>query len=157
MILDWPLQWSRKRKSWMILIILQIEGVKIFFFISLKICQPTLQHSCENSCFSLLLATWNISQGGVSVTRRQKFHTDNINQCFHITFGIHGVPNANMLNFTFLLVDLVLCCGHLRTSSSTFQMLLLKKYIYHKFWLACYRLIAFIFDLWSLLSYVCHS
>ena len=35
----------------------------------------------------------------------QKFYTDDLNQCFH------GVPNANLFNFTFLLVDFgkVLC------------------------------------------------
>ena len=41
----------------------------------------------------------------------QKFHTDDINQCFHNKSGSHGVPNANLFNFTFLLVDFgkVLC------------------------------------------------
>ena len=36
---------------------------------------------------------------------RQKFHTDDVNQCLHNKSGSHGVPNANLFNFTFLLVD----------------------------------------------------
>ena len=53
----------------------------------------------------------DVSRGETSVTQRQKFHTDDINQCLHNKSGSHGVPNANFLNFTFLLVDFgqVLC------------------------------------------------
>ena len=45
------------------------------------------------------------------MTQRQKFHTDDVNQCLHNKSGSHGVPNANLFNFTFLLVDFgkVLC------------------------------------------------
>ena len=45
------------------------------------------------------------------MTQRQKFHTDDVNQCLHNKSGSHGVPNANLFNFTFLLVDVgkVLC------------------------------------------------
>ena len=67
---------------------------------------------CEkNSRFSSLLAAWDVSREGTSATQRQKFHTDDVNQCLHHKFGRHGVPNANMFNFTFLLVDFgkVLC------------------------------------------------
>ena len=35
----------------------------------------------------------------------QKFHTDDVNQCLHNKSGSHGVPNANLFNFMFLLVD----------------------------------------------------
>ena len=35
----------------------------------------------------------------------QKFHTDDVNLCLHNKSGSHGVPNVNLLNFTFLLVD----------------------------------------------------
>ena len=51
------------------------------------------------------------SRGGTSATQRQKFHTDDVNQCLHNKSGSHGVPNANLFNFTFLLVDFgkVLC------------------------------------------------
>ena len=53
----------------------------------------------------------DVSRGGTSATQRQKFHTDDVNQCLHNKCGSHGVPNANLFNFTFLLVDFgkVLC------------------------------------------------
>ena len=43
--------------------------------------------------------------------QRQEFHTDDVNQCLHNKSGSHRVPNANLFNFTFLLVDFgkVLC------------------------------------------------
>ena len=45
------------------------------------------------------------------MTRRQKFHTDDANQYLVNKFGSHGVPNVNLFNFKFLLVDFgkVLC------------------------------------------------
>ena len=61
--------------------------------------------ACEKSCFSMLLAAGDVSQGGTSATQRQKFHTDDINQCLHNKSGSHGVLNANLFNFTFVLVD----------------------------------------------------
>ena len=53
----------------------------------------------------------DVSRGGTSATQRQKFHTDDVNQCLHNKSGSHGAPNANLFNFTFLLVDFgkVLC------------------------------------------------
>ena len=53
----------------------------------------------------------DVSQGGTSATQPQKFHTDDVNQCLHNKSGSHGVPNANLFNFTFILVDFdeVLC------------------------------------------------
>ena len=50
-------------------------------------------------------ATRNVSPGGTSVTQRQKFHTDDINQCLHNKSSSHGVPNLNLFDFMFLLVD----------------------------------------------------
>jgi len=47
----------------------------------------------------------DVSRGGTYATQRQKFHTDDVNQCLLNKFGSHGVPNANLFNFTFLLVD----------------------------------------------------
>ena len=47
----------------------------------------------------------DVSRVGTSATQRQKFHTDDVNQCLHNKSGGHGVPNANLFNFTFLLVD----------------------------------------------------
>ena len=45
------------------------------------------------------------------MTQRQKFHSDDVNQCLHYKFGSHGVSNANLFNFTFFLVNFgkVLC------------------------------------------------
>ena len=53
----------------------------------------------------------DVSQGGTSATQRQKFHADDVNPCLHNKSGSHGVPNANLFNFTFILVDFdeVLC------------------------------------------------
>ena len=68
-------------------------------------------HYYESSpCVSLqkqlfLLATWDVLRGETSATQRQKFHTDDVNQCLHNESGSHGVPNADLFNFTFLLVD----------------------------------------------------
>ena len=47
----------------------------------------------------------DVSRGGVSATQRPKFHTDDVNQCLHKKSGSHGVPNANLFHFMFLLVD----------------------------------------------------
>ena len=53
----------------------------------------------------------DVSRRGMSATQRQKFHTEDVNQCLHIKSGSHGVPNANLFNFPFLLVNFgkVLC------------------------------------------------
>ena len=42
---------------------------------------------------------------GTSATQQQKFHTDDANQCSIDKSGSHGVPKANLFNFTFLVVD----------------------------------------------------
>ena len=68
--------------------------------------------ACERQTFLLRSSTLrDVSRGGTSSTQRQKFHTDDVNQCLHNKSGSHGVPNANLFNFTFLLVDFgkVLC------------------------------------------------
>ena len=67
----------------------------------------------ENIRFSLLLATGDVSRGGMSATQRQKFRTDDANQYLHNKSSSHGVPNTNLSNFTCLLVDfgsVVLIC-----------------------------------------------
>ena len=53
----------------------------------------------------------DVSRGGTSSTQRQKFPTDDVNHCLHNKSGSHGVPNANVFNFRFLLVNFgkVLC------------------------------------------------
>ena len=60
--------------------------------------------ACENTA-------WDVLSGGTSASQRQKFHTDDVNQCLHNKSGSHGVPNAYLFDFTFLLVDFgkVLC------------------------------------------------
>ena len=67
--------------------------------------------ACKNICFSLLFIAGDVLQGGTSATQRQKFHTDDTNQCLHNKSSSHGVPNTNLSNFTCLLVDFgkVLC------------------------------------------------
>ena len=69
------------------------------------LCGTLSSLACENSRFSLLLAAGNVSRGGTSLTQRRKFHTDDVNQCLHNISGSHGVPQPNLFNFTFLLVD----------------------------------------------------
>ena len=67
--------------------------------------------ACKNIRFSSLFAAEDVSRGGTSATQRQKFHTDDATQCLLNKSGSHGVPNANLFNFTFLLLDFgkVLC------------------------------------------------
>ena len=67
--------------------------------------------ACENIRFSWLFAAGDVSRRGTSTTQRQKFHTDDANQCLHNKSGSHGVPNINLSNFMCLLVDFgkVLC------------------------------------------------
>ena len=67
--------------------------------------------ACENIRFSSLFAAGDVSRGGTSATQRQKFHTDDANQCLHNKSGSHGVPNTNLSNSKCLLVDFgkVLC------------------------------------------------
>ena len=67
--------------------------------------------ACENIRFSSLFVAVDVSPGGTSATKRQKFHSDDTNQCLHNESGSHGVPNINLSNFAGLLVDFseVLC------------------------------------------------
>ena len=78
--------------------------------------------ACENIRFSSLFAAGDVSRGGTSTTQRQKFHTDDANQCLHNESGSHGVPNINLSNFALLLVDFgeVLCssANELKQSSN---------------------------------------
>ena len=59
----------------------------------------------------------------MSATQRQKFHTDDANQCLHNKSGSHGVSNKNLSNFMCLLVDFgkVLCSSakELQQNSNT--------------------------------------
>ena len=74
-----------------------------------------LHLACERQTFLLahrpLRSLKDGSRGGTSATQRQKFHADEVNQYLHNKSVCHGVPNTNLFNFTFLLVDFgkVLC------------------------------------------------
>ena len=61
--------------------------------------------ACENIRLSSLFTARDVSRGGTSATQRQKFPTDDANQCLHNKSDSHGVPNINLSNFTCLLVD----------------------------------------------------
>ena len=68
----------------------------------------SLQTADVSPCSSPLR---DVSRGGTSATQRQKFHTDDVNRSLHNKSCSRGVPNTNLFNFTFLLVDFgkVLC------------------------------------------------
>ena len=59
--------------------------------------------------------------------QQQKFHTDDVNQCLHNESSSHGVPNVNLFDFMFLLVDYGKAFCSTVTSSSETKMLFLKK------------------------------
>ena len=61
--------------------------------------------ACKNIRFSSLFTAGDVSRGGTSATQRQKFHTDDANQCLHNKSGSHGVPNTYSSNLTDLRVD----------------------------------------------------
>ena len=77
----------------------------------------------ENIRFSSLFVAGDILRGGMSATQRQKFHTDDANQCLHKKSGSHGVPNITLSNFVCLLVNFgkVLCSSakELQQNSNT--------------------------------------
>ena len=64
------------------------------------------QHSLRKQPFLLALRRW----GRFVRSNVCDSATDDVNQCLHKP-GIHGVPNANLFDFTFLLVNFckVLC------------------------------------------------
>ena len=93
----------------------------------------TFAVACENIRFSSLFAAGDVSRGETSATQRQKFHTDDANQCLLNKSGSHGVPNINLSILRVFWSILVKCCVDLPTSSSKTQMLLLEKTIFHKY------------------------
>ena len=86
--------------------------------------------ACQNSRFPPLLATGGVSPGQTSASQRQKFHTDDVNQCLHNHSGGHGVPSANLSDFRFVQVGFCKVCVRLRTSSSKTEILILEKSIF---------------------------
>ena len=83
----------------------------------------SLNIAYENIRFSSLFGAGDVSRGGTSATQRQKFHTDDANQCLHNKSSSHGVPNTKLSNFTCLLVDFgkVMCSSakELQQNSNT--------------------------------------
>ena len=79
--------------------------------------------ACKNIRFSSLFVAGDVSRGETSATQRQKFHTDDPNQCLHNKSGSHAVPNINLSNFMCLLLDFgkVLCSSakELQQNSNT--------------------------------------
>ena len=61
--------------------------------------------------FLLTLRRWGRFARRIVCDLAKKFHTDDANQCLLNKSGSHGVPNVNLFNFRFLLVDFgkVLC------------------------------------------------
>ena len=114
--------------------------------------------ACENIHFSSLFAAGDVSRRGTSATQRQKFHTDDANQCLHNKSGSHGVPNTNLSNFTCLLVDFgkVLCssANKLQQNSNVSSR---EDYIPQILTVLLENLRVYICDLCGLLSFVCHS
>ena len=83
--------------------------------------------ACKNSCLSSLFATFIGHFTGREIcTLATEFHTGDIDQCLHKS-GRHGpgVPNVNLFDFVFLLVDYskVLCYSpnKLRQKSNAFS------------------------------------
>ena len=105
---------------------------------------------CENIRFSSLFAAGDASRGGTPATQRQKFHTDDANQCLHNKSSSHGVPNTNLSNFTCLLVNFgkALCssANELQQNSNASSIAQILTVFF-----------AFTFDLCGLLSFVCHT
>ena len=97
----------------------------------------------------------DVLRRGTSATQRQKFHTDDVNQCLHNKSGSHGVPNANLFNFTFLLVDFgkVLCASanEVQQNSNASSR---EDYIQQILTVLFTRFIVFTFDLCGLLSVI---
>ena len=87
-------------------------ALKHIQFDSVLETEPSVEKvACENIRFSSLFAAGDVSRVGTSATQRQKFHTDDANQCLLNKSGSRGVPNVNLFNFRFLLIDFgkVLC------------------------------------------------
>ena len=99
--------------------------------------------------FLLALRRWDVSRGGTSVTQRQKFHTDDANECLRINeSGSHGVPNINLSSFTCLLVDFgKVLCSSANELQQNFNTSSKEDFISQRFF-------AFLFDLCGLLSVV---
>ena len=61
--------------------------------------------ACENIHFSSFFTAGEVSCGGTSATQRQKFHTDDANQCLDNKSRSHRVPNVHLSISMCLVVD----------------------------------------------------
>ena len=52
-----------------------------------------------NVRFSSIFPDGDVSRGGTSATQRQKFHTDDVNQCLRNISGSHGGSTSNFVQF----------------------------------------------------------
>ena len=104
------------------------------------------QHKFNHNPF--ILSLWTADVSPRSSTLRDVSRGGN--KCLHNKSGSHGVLDANLFNFTFLLVDFgkVLCSStnELQQNSNASSR------VFHKYWLFCYRFFAFRFYLCGLLS-----
>ena len=82
--------------------------------------------ACENIRFSSLFADGEVSRGGTSATQRQKFHTDDANQCLHNKSSSHKFVQLYVFSGRFWY-------SVLSKSSSKTQMLLQEKTIFQKY------------------------
>ena len=58
------------------------------------------QHNCYHAIIAVSPRTSQLR-----TFRKEDADTDDANQCLHNRCGRHWVPNSNLFNFTFLLVD----------------------------------------------------
>ena len=114
--------------------------------------------ACENIRFSLLFVAGDVWRGGMSATQRQKFHTDDTNQCLHNKSGSHGVRSINLSNFMCPLVDFgkVLCSSakELQQNSNTSSR---EDYIPQILTVLSKILHIYIWPLWPFACQDCHS
>ena len=73
-------------------------------FLMIDYLMAALNIACENIRFSSIFAAGDVSRGGTSATQRQKFHSDDANQCLHHKFGSH-------INFKYKFLQFYVSCG----------------------------------------------
>ena len=99
----------------------------------------------------------DVSRGGTSATRRQKFHADDVNQC-PVVMGFQ-MQICSIVRFSWSIFEN--CCVHLRMSShkQNSNASSREDYIPHilTVLLEIHRVYNTAFDLCRLLSSVCHS
>ena len=95
--------------------------------ISTKLCH-NLNHSLQKNSHSLPLGRF-CQERCLHLSDRNSILSNDNNLCLHNSSGSYGAPNANLLDFMFLLVVIGKVCVHLQMSSIKTQMLLLEKNI----------------------------